>query len=398
MNRKDDFDQTLAAWLRREAPPQAPDRVLEAALERVAAQARRRGWFDRLQRGTQSGFILRVTAVAAVIAVAAFVGLQFTSLIPDIGAPSPSPTDAGTPSPTLAADCVKPPTDITTLIDLQSTGPLDPAGDPVACYGNAPLTFDATWLGGGVVDCPAQPEPAWLACSANSLRAVGDTRKLGGPDLWVAVDPSVSVSLSEPFAQVRVTGHFDDPAAQTCRETQLGGGAESLAPAAQTIEGCRRVFVVTQVVPFEPTPALFVVCVNPPADISDLINQTDKVACYGNAPLTIDASRVGFGAFYCGPTVEPTWLSCQDAGSLMPAGSSVFAATFLFVAIDPASGVSLAEYFDTNVRVTGHFDDPAAQTCREIGSMPGESPRPAAEVIESCRTIFVVTQVVPLAP
>jgi hypothetical protein len=334
-----------------------------------------------------------------VIAVAAFVGLRLASLIPDVGAPSPSPTDAGTPSPTasLPVGCINPPTDITTLIDLQSTGPLDPAGDPVACYGNAPLTFDATWLGGGVADCPSAPEPAWLACSANSLRAVGDTRKMGGPDLWVAVDPSVSVSLSAPFAQVRVTGHFDDPAAQTCREIGSMPG-ESPRPAAEVIESCRRIFVIAEVVPFEPTPAPFVVCVNPPADITDLINQTDKVACYGNAPLTIDASRVGFGAFYCGPTVEPTWLSCQDAGSLMPAGSSVFAATFLFVAIDPASGISLAEYFDTDVRVTGHFDDAAAQTCREIEPIPGESPRPAAEVIESCRRIFVVTQVVPLAP
>jgi len=403
MNRKDDFDHTLAAWLRREAPPQAPDRVLDAALERVAAQSQQRGWLQRLLGETHMATLTRVAGLTAVIALAALVGLQFANLAPDIGASSPSPSEVGTPSavPTasLPAGCVNPPTDITTLIDLASTGPLDPAGDPVACYGNAPLTFDATWVGGGVADCPAQPEPAWLACSAYSLRAVGDTRKLGGPDLFVAVDPSVSFSPSGVFSQVRVTGHFDDPAAQTCREIGSMPG-ESPRPAAEVIESCRRAFVITEVVPFEPSPAPFVVCVNPPADITDLINQTDKVACYGNAPLTIDASRVGFGAFSysCAPTVEPTWLSCQDAGSLMPAGSSVFAATFLFVAIDPASGISLAEYFDTDVRITGHFDDPAAQTCREIEPIPGESPRPAAEVIESCRRIFVVTQVVPLAP
>jgi hypothetical protein len=136
------------------------------------------------------------------------------------------------------------------LIDMQSTGPLDPGVDPVACYGDAPLTFDATWYGGGVADCPSAPEPAWLACSAFTLQAAGDTRKVGAPQLGVAVDPSASLSIpAEPYAQVRVTGHFDDPAAQTCRETQLVGGAETLAPAAEIIERCRRTLVVTEVVP-----------------------------------------------------------------------------------------------------------------------------------------------------
>jgi hypothetical protein len=144
---------------------------------------------------------------------------------------------------------VNPPTDINTLIDLQSTGPSDPAGDPVACYGQTALTLDATWLGGGVADCPAAPEPAWLACSPFSLQAPGDTRKVGAPQLFVAIHPSASLSIpSEPYAQVRVTGHYDDPAAQTCRETQLGGDAETLAPAAELVEGCRSTFVVTEVV------------------------------------------------------------------------------------------------------------------------------------------------------
>jgi hypothetical protein len=66
--------------------------------------------------------------------------------------------------------------------------------------------------------------------------------------LFVAVHPSAGISIpSEPFAQVKVTGHFDDPAAQSCHETQLGD-SETLAPAAATIEHCRRRFVVTEAV------------------------------------------------------------------------------------------------------------------------------------------------------
>jgi hypothetical protein len=110
------------------------------------------------------------------------------------------------------------------------------------------LSFDATWRGGGEADCPAAPEPAWLACSPFSLQAPGDTRKVGPSELFVAIHPSANVSIAiEPYAQVRVTGHFDDPAAATCHETQLGD-AETLAPAAETIERCRGEFVVTEAV------------------------------------------------------------------------------------------------------------------------------------------------------
>jgi len=163
------------------------------------------------------------------------------------GSPEAASSPTVTSAASLPADCVNPPTNIRTLIDLVGSGPQDPGGDPVACYGDAPLSFDATWLGGGEADCPAAPEPAWLACSPFSLQPPGDTRKVGAPNLFVAVHPSASLSIpAAPYAQVRVTGHFDDPAAQTCRETRLGDG--SLTPAAQVIERCRRAFVVTEVV------------------------------------------------------------------------------------------------------------------------------------------------------
>ena len=252
MNRDDDFTQSLEAWLRRAAPPQAPDRVLETALERVHGESQRQSWRQRLFGTTAMGSFLRLAAVTAVIALAVLAGQQLSNLVPDVGDSSPTPSTEPSPSTspteTLPAGCINPPTDITTLIDMVPTGPLDPGADPVACYGDSPLTFDATWYGGGVADCPSAPEPAWLACSSFSLQAAGDTRKVGAPQLFVAIDPATSLSISEPYAQVRVTGHYDDPAAQTCRETALGGGATTLAPAAELIERCRRTFVVTEVV------------------------------------------------------------------------------------------------------------------------------------------------------
>jgi predicted small lipoprotein YifL len=186
----------------------------------------------------------RSTVALMLLVALAACSAQGPCVSPTATAGSPSPTSPSpVPTQTPAADCVNPPADVTSLINV---------GDPVACYGSAPLALDATWSGGGVADCPSAPEPAWLACSPFSLQPLGDTRKVGAPQLFVAVDPSVSFSPAGPFPQVRVTGHFDDPAALTCRETQLGGGAATLAPAADTIESCRRVFVVTQVVPIQP--------------------------------------------------------------------------------------------------------------------------------------------------
>ena len=203
--------------------------------------------------------VQRILLIAICLTLWACAGTPPRSVAPST---APSVSDAPTvaqSSPTVAQSsppavstaplpdsCVTPETNVSILIGMAKTGPQHPGGDPVACYGDAPLTFDATWLGGGEADCPTAPEPAWLACSSFSLRAPGDTRKVGPPELIVAIHPSASVSIpSKPYAQVRVTGHFDDPAAQTCRETQLGDAA-TLAPAAEMIERCRRAFVVTE--------------------------------------------------------------------------------------------------------------------------------------------------------
>ena len=143
----------------------------------------------------------------------------------------------------LPVGCTGEPLDIAALI-ASTQGDV---GQPVACYGNAPLTFEANWVGGGVADCPTAPEPAWLACSAFSLRAAGDTRKVGAPQLFVAIDPAIGTTPDSGI-DVVVTGHFDDPAAQTCHETGSMGD-ESPAPTSETIERCQGTFVITEVTP-----------------------------------------------------------------------------------------------------------------------------------------------------
>jgi hypothetical protein len=99
-----DFDRTLEAWLRGQAPSQAPDRVLEAALERVEAAPQRRAWRQRIFGGTSMTMTVRVAAVATAIVIATAVGLQLTRPTINVGpspvtSPSTEPTKSSTPSP-----------------------------------------------------------------------------------------------------------------------------------------------------------------------------------------------------------------------------------------------------------------------------------------------------------
>jgi hypothetical protein len=138
-------------------------------------------------------------------------------------------------------------------------------------------------------------------------------------------------------------------------------------------------------------------CVNPPVDIATLADQADPVACYGDAPLTVDAQVTGAGVVDWMVIIEPAWLGNPSAGALQLVGETrKVGAPFLLVALDPDSGVSLQEHIDSDVRITGHYDDPAAQACVETGRAFGETPGPAVEAIELCRRTFVVTEVEPL--
>jgi hypothetical protein len=175
-------------------------------------------------------------------------GLLLSACAAGTSSPTPSATpsqsvDAASsdslPSLTPAIGCVDSPPDVEVL----ST-----QADPAACFGSDPLTFDAS-LSGAAADCPIVVEPTWLSCPSTLLQLVGETRKVGAPFLLVAFDPASPVSTAG-VTNARVTGHFDDPAAQMCHETErapaIGGTPQ---PMAETIAQCRRTFVVTELIP-----------------------------------------------------------------------------------------------------------------------------------------------------
>jgi hypothetical protein len=101
------------------------------------------------------------------------------------------------------------------------------------------------------------------------------------------------------------------------------------------------------------------------ATINGLLPTNALVQCFGNAPIVFE----GVIDYFCcrGITLgvtEPAWLAGDYS---MPGVARLFSPTTGFtwgpdLRVDPASGVTLGER-GTVARVTGHFDDPAAQSC-----------------------------------
>ena len=140
-------------------------------------------------------------------------------------------------------------------------------------------------------------------------------------------------------------------------------------------------------------------CVNPPADITSILDQADPLACYGSAPLTFAALLPSPGVASCPIVIEPAQFSCTGAiwSLQLPGETRKVEAPTLYVVVDPAASDAASELAGTDVLVTGHFDDPAAQDCHEVERTPAVegTPVPAAATIEWCRSQFVVTEVAP---
>ena len=155
--------------------------------------------------------------------------------------------------------------------------------------------------------------------------------------------------------------------------------------------------------PSEPARTPSAECINPPPDLLTLLNQTDPVACYGDAPITVEAEVVSIGAIDCA-AVEPAWFGCgawvalqpivvgvRTTGFVLAATTGPAAPPSMFAAIHPETAVSSVDLLGERLRVTGHFDDPAAQTCVETQAPFGGPGTPPELVITYCRSLFVLT-------
>ena len=111
--------------------------------------------------------------------------------------------------------------------------------EQLACYGNRSITFEGTYGCGGCGGIyPGTFEPNWLASPlAFDLISVDPNERIGPFSVRFAPE---GPERPEPASILRVTGHFDDPAAADCVVEPLGG------PVDETVAEiyCRSHFVV----------------------------------------------------------------------------------------------------------------------------------------------------------
>jgi len=138
-------------------------------------------------------------------------------------------------------------------------------------------------------------------------------------------------------------------------------------------------------------------CTNPPAALSAIValDPADRLACFGSASLIFEAT-ISKPILDCGigPRIEPTWFCLPGVFLDVPGASPESTSMPLDVYWNPSSGLTPASFPAlATVRITGHFDDPAAGSCQISSAQPGSSPEPPTEVVLACRETFVVTSV-----
>jgi hypothetical protein len=283
-----------------------------------------------------------------------------------------------------------------------------PITDRPLCFGEGQLTITgwAIRFNDELPPCEVVDQPAaWLLCKQmQQPLAFGALLGPYAPAsdlLWVASDPAgpvgpITVGAVEGQAVrtntwVQVDGHFRDADAALC------GPIDDPRRTA-----CEGTFVVTNVTEIEgPVPApLWSSECNPPVDILAVMVQTEPLACFGSADLTLEGT-LGWTPWTMEGgcvTLEPTWFSCLSNVTLTavrsPAAASSYALVavstpFVRAAVHPSSGVVPGVLEGSFVRVSGHFDDPAALTCTYGGAV-------SEGAISECRRTFVLTEIVPL--
>jgi len=179
-----------------------------------------------------------VVMAACTATPAASVG---ASLAPPAPATQAAPTSGVPTLAAVAAGCVNPPPDLAAIVAL------DPAAR-LACFGNTPLTFQAT-VGKAISDCGIGPriDPSWFCLPGIFLISPTASPDAGLSPLPAYWDPASGLTPSNFTSDksVQVTGQFDAPAAQTCHVIDAAVGQPTEAPA-DVILGCREEFVITR--------------------------------------------------------------------------------------------------------------------------------------------------------
>jgi hypothetical protein len=178
-------------------------------------------------------------------------------VLPQGGGPLPAATSeggwiaAGTPDePYLRAGgfgC-EPPVDDQAVVDAGELA-LSPAFIRLACLSGAPIRVAGTLLSCQQSDPAPALEPAWLVNSSRCLVLVSatwdpETQQEAVPGIDVVVNPETGLTLPASGTVLEMTGHFNDPTAESCART---GPEDPPVDPDFLILSCREQFVIDSI-------------------------------------------------------------------------------------------------------------------------------------------------------
>lgn len=350
------------------------------------------------------------------------------------GGLAPTPAAAATPCPTgpiTIEDLIRLAADRGPLLDRYPPAVAGIYERAQACLGARTLRFKAYVTDpGGVGGTSAYGvSPRWMLDAGVFL--FGTSRRVDGlvdgGFVMAAVPPRLgNVQARFESRWVLVTARFGDAVASSCRATGPTGATPSPA---EVVAICRSVLVVSSIEPLaapstttaavpgrgEVPPAARALCQSGSnVTLDDLLYTMGDYAgpltlkygidpmlvsdaaleCYGNRTLRFTAwvRDPGVIGWVYPFGLKPAWFWSVDSLFVSVAAEPPPGVTPLVaLAVPPELGDLQAKHVGSWVRVTGHFDDPAAQACVPTGE-PGVGPTPA-EAVAICRSTFVVSSV-----
>lgn len=177
---------------------------------------------------TRGGWL---AGIAGLLVLAASCSVQAQSLVPSPSSPPPSAN---------SSSCLGPSVSSREVIDLRPS-------ERLQCFGASSLTivvFYPQVFGAGGCDGSLLPGDGWLRpCDEEGLGVVPVRGGVGGMTIYLSPASGVTKINLQPEQWLRVTGHFDDPAAQMCRVMDPAGQIVVDPP---VIRRCRELFVVSE--------------------------------------------------------------------------------------------------------------------------------------------------------
>jgi hypothetical protein len=317
--------------------------------------------------------------------------------------PAGSPAEASpSPAPSATSGMCAGPEPLTVSAYL--------AADP-ACFGSRDVQIEG-WedIPDGIGGAGPNFDPRWLGDLFPSGSALA-SNLFGQPCespcqmsfLFVYIDPASDLRFEADGQWVVISGHRNDPAAETCTYDASAGAIDLTAE--QVRQACRDHFVLTAVRAATPPASALPVCPTAsPMRVTEYMNA--DAACFGSREVSVigwQGQPPILGAEP--PTIEPSWLYAFSPSVLWQkpprfdqsdSGQSctVDDCHFFFVQIEPGSGLTFAAT-GRWVVISGHRQDPAAETCRWVypPDWGTANLRPDVEARQQCRSAFVLTSI-----